>query len=106
MQASADDFLAGDDEGQAPFPLAPDVWKRIAEQMRLSDQQRAIVELLLQRKKCKQIGPASGIAQPTVETYLKRVYQRHGVRDHTELLLHIMALSQQVPRNGACRGES
>jgi DNA-binding NarL/FixJ family response regulator len=77
------------------FPLDSEVWQKVAEEMRLSPQQRRIVEMLLLGRKCKQIGPALGISGSTVETYLKRIYQRQGVADHTELLLHIMALSHQ-----------
>lgn len=79
----------------APFPLAPATWDWIAAEMQLSPQQRKIVELLLHRKKCKQIGPALGLAEPTVRTYLKRIYERHGLADHGELLIHIMDLSQR-----------
>lgn len=100
MRTPSDDSFVGDDD--IPFPLAPDVWERIAKEMKLSDRQQTIVELLLRRKRCNQVGPVIGIGHPTVETQLKRIYQRCGVRDHTELLLHIMALSQQPPENGAC----
>jgi DNA-binding NarL/FixJ family response regulator len=80
----------------APFPLAPEVWERVAADMQLSGQHRRIVELLLRGAKCKQLGPELGIAQPTVHTYLKRIYQRQGVSNHTDLLLRILALSQNV----------
>ena len=83
------------DKSLAAFPLAPDAWDWIAAEMQLSPQQRKIVELLLHRKKCKQIGPELGLAEPTVRTYLKRIYERHGLADHGELLIHIMDLSQR-----------
>jgi DNA-binding CsgD family transcriptional regulator len=77
------------------FPLDVDVWEHVAQEMRLSDQHKRIVELLLRGTRCKQLGPALGLAGPTVRTYLKRIYDRQGVANHAELLLRIMALSQQ-----------
>jgi DNA-binding CsgD family transcriptional regulator len=82
-------------EGRGRFPLEPAVWRRVAERMQLSPQQERIVEMLLEGRKCKEIGPALGLAIPTVRTYLKRIYDRIGVSDQTELLLHIMALAQE-----------
>lgn len=84
-----------EDNGFLPLPLDGHVWDQVAEEMQLSRQHRRIVELLLCGAKCKQLAPALGIAEPTVQTYLKRIYQRHGVAGHTELLLHIMRLSQR-----------
>jgi DNA-binding NarL/FixJ family response regulator len=88
----------------APFPLDADVWEQVAEEMQLSEQHRRIVELLLRGAKCKQLGPALGIAEPTVHTYLKRIYQRQGVGNHTELLLRVMALSQRFNRRASRHG--
>ena len=58
--------------------------------------------MLLRRKKCKEIAASIGLGEPTLRTYLRRIYDRLGVADQTELLIHIMALSQASDNNGNC----
>lgn len=78
------------------FPLRTEVWKEVLRHLHLSPQQTRIVELLLRRKKCKEIAAEIGLGEPTLRTYLRRIYDRLEVTDQTELLIHIMAVSQRI----------
>jgi DNA-binding CsgD family transcriptional regulator len=100
MAKRTPDFL-----GNAPlsaFPLCPLVWQKVLRDLQLSPQQTRIVEMLLRRKKCKEIARSLGLAEPTLRTYLRRIFERIGVSDQTELVIHIMALSHQANSCPAC----
>ena len=83
------------------FPLPPDTWERVAQTMRFSPQQKRIVEQMLKGIRQKQIGPALGLAEPTLRTYLKRIYEREGVHDQMDLLLRIMEISHRLDHQDA-----
>jgi len=83
----------------AIFPLRPELWERVAIELHLPPQQTKIVEMLLRRMKCKEIAASLGLGEPTLRTYLRRIYDRLHVADQTELLIHIMAISHSLDGN-------
>jgi DNA-binding NarL/FixJ family response regulator len=79
-----------------PLPVSRDHWGAIVEAVGLSPQQAKIVELVLRGMCDKQIAAALGIAEPTIRTYLSRVFARTGTRGRMELALHVLDVSHQV----------
>jgi len=80
----------------APLPLSPEKWNQLAQALRLSPQQKRIVELLLQNRCDKQIAVDMGLAHSTLRTYISRIFHRTGVSDRVELILLIFALSHDI----------
>ena len=77
-----------------PFlPLSIDQWHQIAAALKLSPQQKRIVELVLQNRCDKQIAAALQLRPSTVRTYLTRIFGRAGVSDRHELVLKLFAMS-------------
>jgi DNA-binding NarL/FixJ family response regulator len=82
-----------------PFlPIETEHWLAIVRSMQLSPQQARIVELLLRGMCLKQIAEAMSIGQPTVRTYLDRVFDRTGTHGRMEMALHVLGISHQIDR--------
>ncbi len=96
---SSIDFL----ETLPDLPLNDRHWRAIFKTLQLSPQQARIVELILKSAGNRQIANALGISEPTVKTYLQRVFARAGVRDRMELAMRVLAISHEVSDNPACR---
>ena len=64
-------------------------WKQVIGLLDLPAQQARIVELILQDKGDKQIAREMGLAEPTVRTYLTRIFQRIGCNDRVGLVLKV-----------------
>jgi DNA-binding CsgD family transcriptional regulator len=64
-------------------------WKAVARDLGLSPQQKRIVELILRERSDTEIAAALGIGEPTVRTYLTRLYGRFGVRGRLGLVLRV-----------------
>lgn len=77
------------------LPCDRQLWLAIAAELALSPQQQRIVELLLLGYQDKQIAEELKLSVPTVRTYLKRIFDRVGVADRVELLLHVFAMAQE-----------
>jgi DNA-binding CsgD family transcriptional regulator len=77
------------------LPLSTEHWKRIAKELELSPQQKRIAELILRHQCDKQIAAIMGIKQPTVRTYIGRMFVRLKVRDREELILMIFQRSHE-----------
>ena len=87
-----------------PFPLDTATWREVVRELQLPRQQAKIVELILRRKGDQQIAATMGISVATVRTYLGRIFTRTGVRDRLELVLRILALTQDINnRHGSPR---
>ncbi len=83
-----------------PLPLPLKLWNQIAKALKLSPQQKRIVELILRNACDKQIAVLLGIRKPTVRTHLDRVFRRLQVEDRGELILLIFRMS-----HGSCPSE-
>ncbi len=79
-----------------PFPLSAAHWQGIVTSLRLSRQQTRIVELILRCASQKQIAEALGITEPTLKTYMQRIFVRTGTNSRMQLAMHIFALSHRV----------
>lgn len=85
------------------FPIEEELWPQVAASLRLTAQQRRVVELLLTGKRDKQIASELGIAFATVRTHLDRIFARVGVADRVELILKVFATARVVRAGAACR---
>lgn len=83
------------DWDDADFPMRREIWIVIASRLKLSKQQKRIVELLLRANKDKQIACAMSLSVPTVRTYLKRIFERTQTTDRLSLILKIFAMAQE-----------
>ena len=98
--------LSPDNHIDLPLPLDAAHWRAIFAALRLSPQQARIVELMLRGAVNRQIAEALGLREPTVRTYLERIFSRLGVRNRMELAMRVLAVSHEVivdercPQNG------
>lgn len=76
--------------------MTPQTWRAVVIKLKLSPQQRLIVESILRGNQDKQIAGELGLSVATVRTYLTRIFERTGVRDRLNLVLRIFAMAQQL----------
>jgi two-component system NarL family response regulator len=70
--------------------LAPEAAARLADRMtspQLTPREVAVLELVAKGKSNKEIGTVLSLAEGTVKTHLKRIYEKLGVSDRTEAAL-------------------
>lgn len=70
--------------------LAPEAAARLADRMTspaLTPREVAVLELVAKGKSNKEIGTVLTLAEGTVKTHLKRIYEKLGVSDRTEAAL-------------------
>jgi two-component system NarL family response regulator len=70
--------------------LAPEAAARLADRMTspsLTPREVAVLQLVAQGKSNKEIGTVLSLAEGTVKTHLKRIYEKLGVGDRTEAAL-------------------
>jgi two-component system NarL family response regulator len=70
--------------------LAPEAAARLADRLTspsLTPREVAVLELVAKGKSNKEIGSALSLAEGTVKTHLKRIYEKLGVSDRTEAAL-------------------
>jgi two-component system NarL family response regulator len=70
--------------------LAPEAAARLADRLTspaLTPREVAVLELVAQGKSNKEIGTVLSLAEGTVKTHLKRIYEKLGVGDRTEAAL-------------------
>jgi DNA-binding NarL/FixJ family response regulator len=84
------------------LPLNPSHWDAIFAALQLSPQQAKVVELLLRGLGDKQIAAAMGIGEPTVRTYLDRIWERTGAHGRMELAMRVLAVSHAVTAKVEC----
>lgn len=82
----------------ACLPMDQATWKAVAKSLDLPSQQLRIVEEILCGKQDKEIAETLGLSFPTVRTYLKRIFDRVGVKDRVSLILVIFAKAQETGR--------
>lgn len=78
---------------QFEFPLDHETWLAVSAELGLSPQLERVVELLLVGKRDKQIARELRIAEPTVRTYLTRIFRQIGAADRVEVVLRVMAVA-------------
>lgn len=89
-----------------PLPLAPieaSTWAGVVKSLRLSPQQVRIVECLLRGMRDKDIAATLELREPTIRTYLKRIFQRVRVRDRIELVIRVFTVAQDIRAKTVCR---
>ncbi len=83
-------------ESLPSLPVDAEHWSLIVDAMELSPQQARIVEFILRGACRKQIAKAMKIKEPTIKTYLDRIFARTGTRDCMQLAMHVLAVSHEV----------
>ena len=78
-----------------PLPVNQEKWAELTAALRLCPQEHRVVECVLRGMQDKQIAAATGLAIPTVRTYLQRAFGRLKVEGRLELVLKIFAMSHQ-----------
>jgi len=79
-----------------PIPLKDDHWQAIVRAMRLSPQQARVVEFVLRGMCDKQITAVMGIKEPTLRTYLSRIFARTRTGGRMELAMRVLEVSHKV----------
>jgi DNA-binding CsgD family transcriptional regulator len=74
------------------------LWNVVAGKLRLGPREKQIVELILRHQPQKEIARLLGIETCTVQSYLRRLYNRLRVSDSPELVLRIFAESHGLNR--------
>jgi DNA-binding NarL/FixJ family response regulator len=82
-----------------PLPLDRNHWQAIFRAMQLSPRQAEVVEMLLRGMCDKQIAAAMGISEPTIRTYLDRIWARTRSHGRMELAMRVLAVSHEVTRD-------
>ena len=76
-------------------------WEQVISLLDLPAQQARIVELILHNHGDKQIARAMGLAEPTVRTYLSRIFRRLECNDRVGLVLKVfLCVLELRERNG------
>jgi DNA-binding NarL/FixJ family response regulator len=83
-------------ESLPAVPLSTAQWQAICKALELSPQQCKVVELLLRGANQRQIASALNISEPTLKTYLQRIFARTSTRNRMHLAMRVLALSHQV----------
>jgi len=96
VQRSAKTRAADLADSLPPLPLAAEHWSAVAAALNLSPQQTRIVELTLRGACHKQTATILGISEPTLKSYLQRIFVRTGTRSRMQLAMHVLAVSHQV----------
>ena len=78
------------------FPIGPDLWARVVRSLKLPPQHVRLVELLILGMKSKEIAAAMNLAEPTLKTYLDRMFTRLGVRDQKQLLVLVFSTALRL----------
>jgi DNA-binding NarL/FixJ family response regulator len=71
--------------------LSSQEWAQLTQRLELTPRQAEIVQHLLLGKSDKQIARELSISVPTVRTHMGRLFQKLGLRDRIELILHVFA---------------
>jgi DNA-binding CsgD family transcriptional regulator len=71
------------------MPLTCEEWEAVALSLRLSPRQAAIVKLILEGKRDKQIAVSLAMSISTLRTHITRIFARLDVADRLELVLHV-----------------
>jgi DNA-binding NarL/FixJ family response regulator len=81
-----------------PLPLDDDHWRAVIDRLQLSPTQAKVTALLLRGAARKEIADTLSIAEPTIKTYLDRIYARTGTACPMQLAMRVLAASHEVRR--------
>ena len=76
--------------------FSPEEWRNVTEHLELSVRQTEICRRILEGLSDKEMADSIGIALPTVRTHLRRLYEKLGVYDRTELVVQLFATHRLV----------
>lgn len=77
--------------------LTEQEWQAVIAALHLSPRHASIICLILHGKRDKQIAAELGMSIWTVRTHLSRLFQRLGVADRMELVLHVLSVPRMSP---------
>lgn len=80
---------------RSPFPFDPETWRLLTCRLCLPPQQVRVAELLLLDRSNRQIAEAMALAEPTVCSYVTRLFDAVGVDSRLALALRLMALVRE-----------
>lgn len=72
--------------------LAQHEWDILSNELALSPRQKDILHLIMQGHQDRQIAAELDVSHATVRTHLRLLFERLGVSDRTELVLHSFAV--------------
>lgn len=75
---------------RSKFPFTADEWASLAQNTEMSPRQQQIARCILSGLGDKQIAEEIGIKVPTVRTHMGRLFDKLGVGDRVELVLHFI----------------
>jgi DNA-binding NarL/FixJ family response regulator len=80
--------------GLQPFPLSAEEWRCVRAQLQLTEKQAKVAALVLQAACDKKVAYELNLGLPTVRTHLRRIYEKAGVQDRTELIIRIFNIAR------------
>lgn len=86
--------------GQA-FPFDAATWGRVMGAFGLAPQEARVVERILRGMSDKQIALDMKIGEPTLRTYLTRVFRHVGVDDRVQLVLRVFTEARLLADGGS-----
>lgn len=78
------------------FPFDAVMWDRVMSALGLAPQEARAVERILRGMSDKQIALDMKIGEPTLRTYLTRVFRHVGVDDRVQLVLRVFAEARSL----------
>jgi DNA-binding NarL/FixJ family response regulator len=80
-----------------PLPLEPSHWQAVAKQMKLSKQQKRIVELVLRGMGDKEVSAVLEIAEPTIRTHMTRIFAKTKAGSRMEVAMRVLQIALHTP---------
>ncbi len=79
-----------------PMPMSPRLWQTVVRAARLSPRQARVTELVMRGLGDRQIAVVMGLSEPTVRTYLTRLFKRFHASSRMELAMRIMETALEI----------
>ena len=70
-------------------------WQTIQARLGLSDRELEVCRLICAGRKVRAIGNALGIRESTVNTHVRRLYDKIGVHNRAELVMRLLAATTE-----------
>lgn len=80
----------------ASLPISERKWARIVQNLELSPQQARITKYILRCWSDQDIADEMDISKATVRVYVKRIFDRLGVRNRQMLTIRIWTISERM----------
>jgi DNA-binding CsgD family transcriptional regulator len=78
------------------FPLSEELWRKVADSLRLCERHAKIVELMLRDASDDEIAVIMGIKKATVKTLLGRIRERTQARTRGQLALRVLGIVAEL----------